>query len=230
MDLNPDLPTGDEKAEKVQGMFDCIAPRYDFVNRIMTFRLDVRWRKQTVQALELKKDSLVIDLACGTGDFCCELENAGMVPLGFDFSMGMLQAGRSASPLCQSDVLRLPIRDASVDGATCGFALRNLTELEPFFAEVNRVLKVGGRIGFLDVAEPENRFLNWGHHIYFDRIVPKVGALLSDKSAYSYLPKSVSYLPPHQEIVSMIEKAGFRKVERKLFAPGSAQLFTGEKA
>ena len=132
--------------------------------------------------------------------------------------------------LCQSDVLRLPIRDASVDGATCGFALRNLTELEPFFAEVNRVLKVGGRIGFLDVAEPENRFLNWGHHIYFDRIVPKVGALLSDKSAYSYLPKSVSYLPPHQEIVAMIEKAGFKQVERKLFAPGSAQLFTGEKA
>ena len=230
MDLNPDLPTGDEKAEKVQSMFDRIAPRYDFVNRIMTFRLDVRWRKQTVQALKLEKGSLVIDLACGTGDFCCELKNAGMIPLGFDFSMGMLQAGRSASPLCQSDVLRLPIRDTSIDGATCGFALRNLTELEPFFAEVNRALKVGGRIGFLDVAEPENRFLNWGHHIYFDRIVPKVGALLSDKSAYSYLPKSVSYLPPHQEIVAMIQKAGFKKVERKLFAPGSAQLFTAEKA
>ena len=98
MDLNPDLPTGDEKAEKVQGMFDRIAPRYDFVNRIMTFRLDVRWRKQTVQALELEKGSLVIDLACGTGDFCCELQNAGMVPLGFDFSMGCCKQGGPHHP------------------------------------------------------------------------------------------------------------------------------------
>ncbi|MBT96276.1 MAG: ubiquinone biosynthesis methyltransferase UbiE [Acidimicrobiaceae bacterium] len=230
MDLDPALPTGTEKAEKIQGMFDRIAPKYDFVNRIMTFRLDVRWRKKTVKALRLKEGSVVIDLACGTGDFCSELKKAKMVPLGFDFSMGMLEAGRSSSPLSQSDVLNLPIKESSIDGATCGFALRNLTELEPFFAEVSRVLKAGGRIGFLDVAEPENRFLNWGHHIYFDRIVPKVGALLSDKSAYSYLPKSVSYLPPYQEIVAMIERAGFKQVERKLFAPGSAQLFTGEKA
>ena len=74
MDLDPDLPTGDEKAEKVQSMFDRIAPRYDFVNRIMTFRLDVRWRKQTVKALNLETGSVVIDLACGTGDFCTELE------------------------------------------------------------------------------------------------------------------------------------------------------------
>jgi len=229
MDLDPDLPTGDEKAEKVQGMFDRIAPKYDFVNRIMTFRLDVRWRKKTVEALQLDEGSVVIDLACGTGDFCCELEKANMIPLGFDFSMGMLEAGRSSSPLSQSDVLNLPIKESSVDGATCGFALRNLTELEPFFDEVCRVLRPGGKFGFLDVAEPENKFLNWGHHIYFDRIVPRVGALLSDKSAYSYLPKSVSYLPPYETIIQMIQEAGFRNINRKSFAPGSAQLFTGEK-
>ena len=229
MDLDPDLPTGDEKAEKVQSMFDRIAPRYDFVNRIMTFRLDVRWRKQTVKALNLETGSVVIDLACGTGDFCTELERAGMKALGFDFSMGMLEAGRSSSPLSQSDVLSLPIRSATIDGATCGFALRNLTKLEPFFDEVARVLKQGGRFGFLDVAEPENKILNWGHHLYFDRVVPKVGALLSDKSAYTYLPKSVSYLPTHEKIVEMIEDAGFQNVHRRLFVPGSAQLFTGEK-
>ena len=229
MDIESGLPTGEEKAKAVQDMFDQIAPRYDFVNRVMTFRLDVRWRKRTVAALELDAGSTVIDLACGTGDFCCELEDAGINTLGFDFSIGMLQASRSKSPLAQADILKLPIQDGVVDGATCGFALRNLTELPAFFEEVSRVLKPGGRIGFLDVAEPENRLLNWGHHFYFDRIVPKVGALLSDKSAYSYLPKSFAYLPPHQEILTMLENAGFSQVRRQLFAPGSVQLFSGKK-
>ena len=229
MDIESGLPTGEEKAKAVQDMFDQIAPRYDFVNRVMTFRLDVRWRKRTVAALELDAGSTVIDLACGTGDFCCELEDAGINTLGFDFSIGMLQASRSKSPLAQADILKLPIQDGVVDGATCGFALRNLTELPAFFEEVSRVLKPGGRTGFLDVAEPENRLLNWGHHFYFDRIVPKVGALLSDKSAYSYLPKSFAYLPPHQEILTMLENAGFSQVKRQLFAPGSVQLFSGKK-
>ena len=230
MDIESGLPTGEEKAKAVQDMFDQIAPRYDFVNRVMTFRLDVRWRKRTVAALELDAGTTVIDLACGTGDFCWELEDAGINTLGFDFSIGMLQASRSKSPLAQADILKLPIQDGVVDGATCGFALRNLTELPAFFEEVSRVLKPGGRIGFLDVAEPENRLLNWGHHFYFDRIVPKVGALLSDKSAYSYLPKSFAYLPPHQEILTMLENAGFSQVKRQLFAPGSVQLFSGKKA
>ena len=230
MDIESGLPTGEEKAKAVQDMFDQIAPRYDIVYRVMTFRLDVRWRKRTVAALELDAGTTVIDLACGTGDFCWELEDAGINTLGFDFSIGMLQASRSKSPLAQADILKLPIQDGVVDGATCGFALRNLTELPAFFEEVSRVLKPGGRIGFLDVAEPENRLLNWGHHFYFDRIVPKVGALLSDKSAYSYLPKSFAYLPPHQEILTMLENAGFSQVKRQLFAPGSVQLFSGKKA
>ena len=230
MDLEQNqLPQGEEKSKAVQEMFDRIAPRYDFVNRIMTFRLDVRWRKKTVKALSLSPGSLVIDLACGTGDFCIELEKSGMIPIGFDFSFGMLQASRSFSCFTQADVLQLPLQNSSIDGATCGFALRNLTELPAFFEEVARVLKPGGKIGFLDVAEPENRLLNWGHHLYFDRIVPKVGGFFSDKSAYSYLPKSFSYLPPHSEIIQMIERAGFRHVQRKLLTPGSAQLFSGEK-
>ncbi len=152
MDVDPSLPMGQEKATTVQNMFDKIAPRYDFVNRVMTFRLDVRWRKKTVKSLSLPPNSVVIDLACGTGDFCCELAKEGLNPLGFDFSMGMLNASRSTSPLAQADVLQLPIHSGVIDGATCGFALRNLTELPAFFQEVSRVLKKGGRVGFLDVS------------------------------------------------------------------------------
>lgn len=230
MEMDPDrLPEGDDKAKAVQQMFDTIAPRYDMVNRIMTFRLDTRWRKRTVKTLGLRPGSTVIDLACGTGDFCVDLENAGMVPLGFDLSYGMLAAARTEAPLVHCDILRLPLSTNSVDGATCGFALRNLVELPAFFDELARVVRPLGRIGLLDVAEPENKVLRWGHHVYFDRVVPRVGGLLSDKTAYRYLPKSVAYLPEPEQMVAMLEAAGFEDVERELLAPGSAQLISATR-
>jgi demethylmenaquinone methyltransferase/2-methoxy-6-polyprenyl-1,4-benzoquinol methylase len=228
---DPDeLPRGEAKAKAVREMFDTIAPRYDLVNRIMTFRLDTRWRRRTVEALGLEPGSIVVDLACGTGDFCVDLESCGHRPIGFDLSLGMLHAARTAAPLVHADILELPVRTASVDAATCGFALRNLVDLPPFFEELARVLRPAGRIGLLDVAEPENRILRWGHHLYFDRVVPKVGGLLSDRQAYEYLPKSVAYLPEPEVLVAQIESAGFVEVERRLLAPGSAQLITATRA
>ena len=146
------LPTGAEKVTAVREMFDAIAPRYDLVNRIMTFRLDVRWRRRAVRTLGLPGGSTVIDLAAGTGDLCIDLQRAGHHPIAFDLSFGMLANDRSASPRVQADILRLPLPDASVDGATCGFALRNLRELPAFFAELARVVRPGGRIALLDVG------------------------------------------------------------------------------
>src|SRR5918998_2759351 len=107
-------------------MFDAIAPRYDLVNRVMTFRLDVGWRRRAVRDLALAPGARVLDLASGTGDLCVELARAGHRPVSVDLSLGMLQADRSGAPRVHADVLRLPVRDRSVDGATCGFALRNL--------------------------------------------------------------------------------------------------------
>src|SRR5437588_2008629 len=126
------LPEGDEKVRAVRSMFDAIAPRYDLVNRIMTFRMDVGWRRRTVTALQLRSGSTVLDLACGTGDLCRELARRGLSPVGVDFSAGMLAAARTTSPLVRADVLRLPVRDAIADGVTCGFALRNLVALDAF--------------------------------------------------------------------------------------------------
>src|SRR6186997_327095 len=189
------LPQGDAKVAAVREMFDAIAPRYDLVNRVMTFRLDVRWRRLAVTELRLPPGGRVLDLAAGTGDLCVELAHQGYRPVSVDLSYGMLAADRSGAPRVQADILRLPVPDASVDGATCGFALRNLVALGPFFDELARVVRPGGRIALLDVATPPNPVLRMGHQVYFGRVVPWIGGLLSDPAAYRYLPRSVAYLP-----------------------------------
>ncbi len=224
------LPQGDEKARAVRSMFDAIAPRYDLVNRVMTFRMDVGWRRRTIRELSVPLGARVLDLACGTGDFCRELAQRGFVPIGVDFSWGMLVAARTEVPLVQADALCLPVPDQSVDGVTCGFALRNFVELEPFFAELGRVVRRHGRIALLEVAEPANPLLRAGHGIYFGKVVPVIGKLLSDGAAYRYLPKSVAYLPPPETILKMIEAAGFRDVRRELLSGGITQLIVATRA
>lgn len=223
------LPQGDAKVAAVRSMFDTIAPRYDLVNRLMTFRMDVGWRQRAVSSLGLVPGSVVADLACGTGDFCFELRRKGMVALGFDLSYGMLAAAPRPFPRAQADVLRLPLADRSLDGVTCGFALRNLVELDGFFGELARVVRPGGRIALLDVAQPPNPLLRFGHGIYFGKVVPLVGGLLSDKSAYSYLPKSVAYLPEPEEMVASLRRHGFADAKRSLYTVGISQLFSGTR-
>ena len=230
MRVDDPLPQGPAKARAVRAMFDAIAPRYDLVNRVMTFRMDVGWRRRTVAALGLPAGSVVVDLACGTGDLCREVARAGLAPVGVDFSAGMLAAARTSAPLLQADALRLPLPAASVDGATCGFALRNFVDLGAFLRELARVVRPGGRIGLLEVAEPRNAFLRWGHGIYFGHVVPRIGGLLSDGRAYRYLPKSVAYLPAPPDLVAMVGAAGFTGVERRLLSTGIAQLLVGTRA
>ena len=223
------LPEGEAKVRAVRSMFDAIAPRYDLVNRIMTFRMDVRWRRRTVATLGLAPGSLVLDLACGTGDLCRDLARAGHRPVGVDLSYGMLAAARTEAPLLQGDALRLPVPDGSVDGVTCGFALRNFAALPPFFAELARVVRPGGRIGLLEVAEPRNRLLRWGHGIYFGKVVPRIGGLLSDPAAYRYLPRSVAYLPAPDQMLRDLGSAGFQAVDRALLSTGIAQMITATR-
>ncbi len=223
------LPQGDEKAAAVREMFDSIAPRYDLINRIMTFRLDVRWRRKAVRLLALRPGSTVIDLASGTGDLCVDLSRSGHRPISIDFSFGMLAADRSGSPRVQADILRLPLPDRSVDGATCGFALRNLVDLPTFFAELGRVVRPGGRIALLDVSIPRNPVVRWGHGAYFGKVVPRIGSLLSNRAAYRYLPKSVAYLPSADVMVQSLRHAGFADAEHRLLSGGITQLLLGTR-
>lgn len=219
-----ELPTGAEKVVAVRRMFDAIAPRYDLVNRIMTGRLDTRWRRRAVDALALPAGSRVLDLAAGTGDFCRLLARGRHRPVGVDFSAGMLAAAHTAAPLVQADILRLPVADGRADGATCGFALRNLVDLDAFFAELARVVRPGGRIALLEVATPPNPLLRWGHAVYFGRVVPVLGGLLSDPAAYRYLPRSVAYLPEPPRLLAMLAAAGFADAQRHLLSGGISQL------
>lgn len=228
MRIDPEnLPEGDEKRDAVQSLFDRIAGRYDLVNRVITFGLDVRWRRRAVAALQLNAGSVVLDLACGTGDFCRETSRAGMAPIGVDLSMGMLEAARTGAPLLQGDVLALPVSDGAADGAVCGFALRNFVELPGFFAELSRVVRAGGRISLLDAAEPTNPVLRSGHRIYFRKIVPRIGALLSDRAAYAYLPRSLAYMPAWPDLREQLSDAGFVDVERQTFV--GAHLITATR-
>ena len=224
-----DLPQGEAKVRAVREMFDTIAPRYDLVNRVMTLRLDVRWRKRAVRTLALPDGSRILDLASGTGDLCLELARQHLAPISIDLSFGMLQADRSGAPRMQADILRLPVPDGCADGVTCGFALRNLVDLGTFFDELARVLRPEGRIALLDAAQPENRLMRWGHGVYFGKVVPKIGGLLSDGSAYRYLPRSLSYLPPPAEMLDRLRHAGFTAVTRELLTGGAAQLITATR-
>ena len=227
--LADDLPQGDAKVAAVREMFDTIAPRYDVVNRIMTFRMDVGWRRRAVAALDLPPRSVVLDLAAGTGDLCRELDAAGYSPIAIDLSLGMLRHARTAAPRVQGDVGRLPSPDASAAGAVSGFGMRNFADLSGFFGELARVIRPGGRIALLEVAEPANPILRAGHSVYFGKVVPRIGALLSDGAAYRYLPKSLAYLPVPAVMLDRLRNAGFEDVDRHLLSGGIAQLITATR-
>ena len=228
--LTPDGPiSNDDKAVRVRAMFDRIAGRYDLLNRVLTFGMDVGWRRRAVRELRLPPASVVFDLACGTGDLCRELAGAGYRPVGFDFASGMLSAARVADPLVQADVLALPVADGAADGVTCGFALRNVSDLERLFAEMTRVLRPGGRVAILEVATPSRAILRMGHAAYFRGMVPLIGGLLSDRAAYRYLPRSMAYLPPPETLEGMMRAAGFSDIARIPLAGGIAQILKGTR-
>lgn len=225
-----DLPVGEEKRVRVREMFDRIAPRYDALNRIMSLGLDQRWRRRALEKIRVGEGDLVIDLACGTGDFCELVTARGARAVGVDFAREMLRQASVRGlghPKVQGDGEWLPFETASVDVVTCGFALRNFVSLENVLREIARVVRPGGRIALVDVDRPEWLPLRAAHSIYFDRVVPLVGGILSDRSAYRYLPKSTAYLPPPSIMRQMLAGAGFLELEREILLFGAAQILTG---
>lgn len=231
--LARELPEGASKRHAVRVMFDRIAPRYDFLNRALTLGLDRSWRRRTLDAIGVARGDVLLDVACGTGDLA-ELGAArGARVIGIDFAREMLRGAvqrRISVALAQSDAARLPLRDASIDAVTCGFALRNFDPLSVVLREMARVLRPGGRVGLIDVDAPRRAWLRAGHRLWFEHAVPRIGGWLSDRDAYSYLPRSVAYLPDRDSLLRMLREAGFRDARVRSLGLGAVQLLTASRA
>lgn len=223
------VASGRLPAESVRAMFDRIAPVYDAMNRTMTAGLDRRWRRITAQSV-VRPGDVVLDACCGTGDLAIADAGAGGRVTGLDFSERMLErAGRKAPELewVSGDMLALPFADASFDAATVGFGVRNVDDLGRGLAELRRVLRVGGRLGILEITRPRGPLAPF-YRLWFDGVVPLVGKLLPGGSAYTYLPASVRRFPGPEELAELIAAAGFADVRYRTFAGGIVALHTAE--
>jgi len=229
-----------EHASRVRAMFAGISGRYDLLNHLLSANMDKRWRR--LVALELKKQlplkAQVLDIACGTGDLALTLfEQTEARVYGADFCRPMLQiasakAGqREASiPFIEADALTLPFPDGSFDGATIAFGLRNLANVEGGLAEILRILKPGGQVAILEFSEPKVPGFSSGFRWYFRRVLPLLGGAISgSRSAYTYLPDSVSRFPNQEKLASMISEAGFEKVRYLNLTGGVAALHLGTR-
>jgi demethylmenaquinone methyltransferase/2-methoxy-6-polyprenyl-1,4-benzoquinol methylase len=211
-------------------MFDRIAPRYDRMNRLLTGGLDQHWRRAALDAISVGPEDRVIDLATGTGDLAELALRRGARVVAVDFAREMLRGAHERdirAALVQADAERLPLRDRCATAVVSGFALRNFVSLTTIFRELARVIEPGGRVALIDVDRPQTPFIRQGHAFYFDRVVPFVGGLLSDRAAYAYLPQSTAYLPPAPRLCAMLEAAGFTSVARRPRMLGAVQILTG---
>lgn len=231
-----------DKGRGIRDMFDRIAPRYDLLNRVLSLGIDRRWRRFAVRQLSIPKHGLVLDIATGTGDVALEIgrqTDRSVTIVGADFTQGMLVLGRdkiAASPYRDRIVLvnapceALPHPDGIFDGITIAFGIRNVVDRQQGLSEMARVLKPGGRVVILEFATPRNRCFRAVYYCYFRRILPWLGGLLSQRSAYQYLPDSVLEFPDRETFRGMMEQAGFVNLEVCELTGGIATVHVGVRA
>ena len=228
--------------QRIAGMFDAIAERYDLLNHVLSAGIDRRWRARAIRSLQLTGCERVLDLCTGTGDLAIaavRAEPSAARVVGVDFSGAMLRVGdgklRKARlgeriALIRGDATRIPIGDASVDAVTIGFGIRNVERMEVACAELYRVLKPGGRLAILEFAVPDAPLFGALYGWYTNRVLPRIGRALSrDDSAYAYLPASISAFASPDEFVKILRQAGFGTIFPIRLMLGSVILYTAQK-
>ncbi len=226
---------GAERERQVRRIFSEIAPRYDLLNHVLSLNIDRSWRRKAVRALGVgrRPGGRYLDACAGTFDLAIEVAKTegfrGRV-IASDFAFPMLSegraklAGRPILPTC-ADTLRLPFADGVFDGAMVGFGVRNLSDLDRGFRELRRVLRPGARLVILEFTVPPNRFVRFGYMLYFTRILPLVGRIVSGHPwAYSYLPASVREHPGPEDLAARLEAAGFASADWSLVTAGIAAI------
>lgn len=235
----PATGPGASKGAFVRDMFARIAPRYDVTNRMMTAGLDERWRRRAIALLAPPHDGDVLDCCCGTGDLVFGLlrRDKSLHVTGIDFCAPMLERARERSrkahapaSFLEGDVMQLPFADGSFDGATMGFSLRNVVDIDAVLHEVLRVLRPGRRFVNLDVSKAPNPTFKRFFDLYFYRIVPLLGGMIGgSRQAYNYLPNSLTHHPNAPELRARFESAGFVNCGYVPLMGGSIAIHYGER-
>ena len=231
-----------EKGAFVKEMFAAIAPRYDVANRVLTAGMDERWRRAAIDRLAAPLGGRILDLCCGTGDVSFHLlrRDPSLHVSGIDFCEPMLHGARARALLeapgkdltfLEGDVMALPFDDDSFEGATMGFSLRNVVDIEGTLREIKRVLRPGRRFVNLDVSKAPNRLFKQAFDLYFYRLVPLIGGLVGgSKAAYSYLPASLTNHPNADQLAQRFAQAGFIDCGYQRMMGGAIAIHYGTKA
>ena len=223
--------SADHRRLAVRGMFNRIAPTYDLLNRLLSLGIDRRWRKKTIELMRIDARSVVLDLACGTGDLSEQAaRRSAKVVFGVDPSKEMLLRARTKlryqltrSYFVESYGEELPLAAGVCTHAMIAFGIRNVQERPRAFAEVFRILKPGGKFAVLEFTPMDRRFVSWLFNLYFHRILPVVGGIISrDRQAYDYLPQSVARFVTSADLAQEAEQAGFIHLQTQAFALGIA--------
>lgn len=227
----------DAHDREIAAMFDRIAARYDFLNRVLSLGTDVAWRRRTIDLADLHEGTTVLDLGAGTGDLSFAAAGRGARVLAIDLSPGMLAVlGRRRTAAQRSRVVpvvgngeHLPLPDASVDRIVSGFTVRNVGDLARAFGELRRVLRPGGRAVVLELSHPPSPLFARLYSFYFERIAPAVAALLGgDREAYRYLPRSLRPFPEPERLAAMLREAGFGRVTYERMTFGIAAIHVAD--
>lgn len=225
-----------EKKKEVKRIFESIAPRYDLLNHILSAGVDYYWRKKALKLTGMNKDSVLLDVACGTGDFAIEARKLGVEKIfGGDFSYNMLSLFNRKSAWIRGMNFQMaaenpPLKNGSVTNITVAFGVRNFYDIETALQKFYYLLKDNGKVTILEFSLPENVIFKAIYQFYFRRILPFVGKVISkDPTAYTYLPESVNEFDKKVDLVRILKNAGFRKVGRTLLTFGIVQVVIAEK-